>query len=290
VYRRRLGTLIAIGCLAMGMAGTVEASPTTVYGVSGSDLYTITDFSTWDTTLVGETEIGGTTPVVLSAIAMNNAGTSLYGVDSTSELYSINPANGVTTAIGSTGIAGLAGLVLSSGGVLYASDVSNGNIYTIDTTTGAATILGSTGLSSPGALAIANGTLYLTAPSGGHDYLYTVNISTGAATPVSAGNGICTGSGNSGTCYSNVGGLAFFEGVMAGFTTGTNVVLINTNTGLVTNTYSYSGSDAGFDGATVYPINPTPLLPIPEPGVLSTSLLGFIAGALVLRKRRGSER
>jgi hypothetical protein len=270
------------------MAGVVEAVPTTVYGVGSSNLYEITDFTSWATTLIGPTQVGGT-DVVLTGLAMDNAGTALYGIDlgesgPSSELYSINPTNGNTTAIGSTGIDGLKGLVLSSGGILYATDFANGNIYTIDTSTGAATLLGAnSGFASAGGLGFANGTLYLTGFSTGNDYLYSVNTSTGAATQVDPGNGICTGAADTPTCYTKVGSLAFVNGTLEGFS-GSFVLNLDTSTGLVTGSHAYS---PGFNGATVFSGTPDP---VPEPGVLGTSLLGLVAGAWVLRKRRASER
>jgi hypothetical protein len=73
------------------------------------------------------------------------------------------------------------------------------------------------------------------------------------------------------------------NGTLEGFTNpsgGQALVLdINTTTGLVTGTHPYS---PGFNGATEFSA------PIPEPAVLSTTLLGLMAGVFALRKRRAS--
>jgi len=267
------------------MASAARAAVASVYGVGANELYQITDFSTWATQAVGPT---GT--VTLTDIALNAAGTSLYGVDlfgagfHGSELYSVSLTNGAISKIGATNVAGLNGLVLSAGGILYASDDFTGKIYTINTSTGAATLLGTnSGLTSEGDLEFDNGTLYLTGLSGGHDYLYAVSTVNGAATQVNPGSGLCTGLSNTGTCYTGVYGLALVNGIMEGFTNpngGQALVLdINTTTGLVTATHPYA---PGFNGVTTGPV--------PEPGVLSTTLLGLMAGAFALRKRRASKR
>jgi len=269
------------------MADAARAASTTVYGVGGTELYEITNFSTWATIALGPTG-----SVTMSDLAIDSTGTNLYGIDlfgagfSGSQLYSINPANGAIVKIGTgTGTPGLNGLVLSAGGIMYASDNFNGKIYTINTSTGVATLLGTTsGFTSEGDLEFVGGTLYLTGLSSGHDFLYTVNTSTGAAAAVNASNGICTGAGNTGTCYTGVFGLALVNGILEGFTGGSTplVLDINTTTGLVTGTHAYS---PGFNGATQFVAGQ-----IPEPAVLSTTFLGLAALAFAVRKRRISNR
>jgi hypothetical protein len=283
MYRHQKSALIAVGFLTVAMAGLAPAS-TVVFATKSTTLYEITDFSHWTAT-----PVGSTFSVTMSDIAIDNSGTNLYGIDLfgapglKSELYSIDQGTGAITGIGSTGVSGLAGLAISSSGTMFASDLLNADIYTINTTTGVATVLGTnSGFSGAGDLEFVGNTLYLAGVSSGKDYLYTVDTTTGTATQVSAGNGICTGAGNQGTCYKGVDGLAFVNGVMEGFTSGGLVLDISTVTGLVTGTHSAA---PGFNGATEYSGGfdaPT----VPEPGVLSTTLLGLTAGAFALRKRR----
>ena len=277
---RRLATSVAICCIAMGMAGAAQGATLTVYGAStAGSLYTITDFVNWTPVLVAAFN-GSAGTVVMTDIAIGSVRNPIYGIDfhsPTSDLYSINPNTAAYTIIGATGIANLNSLVLSAGNVLYAGDSVNGNIYTINTSTGVATLLHTNaGFTSAGDLEFAGSSLYLTAVVGARNYLYSVNPSTGVAAPVNAANSICTGAGNTGTCYTQVYGLAYVNGVMEGFTSGGLVLNINLTTGLVTGTpHTYA---AAFNGTATFNT--------PEPGVLGTCGIGLLLMSFALSRRR----
>jgi hypothetical protein len=279
---RRLATSVAICCIVVGTAGAAQGATLTVYGAStAGSLYTITDFVNWTPVLVAAFN-GSAGTVVMTDIAIGSVRNPIYGIDfhsPTSELYSINPNTAAYTVIGATGIANLNSLVLSAGNVLYAGDSVNGNIYTINTSTGAATLLHTNaGFTSAGDLEFAAGSLYLTAVVGARNYLYNVNPNTGVAAPVNAANSICTGAGNTGTCYTQVYGLAYVNGVMEGFTAGGTplVLTINLTTGLVTGaTHAYAPA---FNGTATFNS--------PEPGVLGTCGLGLVLMVFALSWRR----
>ena len=122
------------------------------------------------------------------------------------DLVLLNAQTGAETEVGSTGI-----IVTSFGGMpggpAYAVDLSN-NLYQVNLTTGAATLIGPTGLPAPSmSFAFGNSlvgtgtTLYYTEESADPlapepSRLYTLNLSTGLATPVGlTGASIVVGSG-----------------------------------------------------------------------------------------------
>ncbi len=105
----------------------------------------------------------------------------LYAIDSSFNLYSINPANGAATLIGPTGFSFVNGFLGESAnsGTLYAAN--SPDLYTLSTSNGTATLVGGTGGAELGALLLEGGTLY-----GGEDSpslsVDTVDPTTGATT------------------------------------------------------------------------------------------------------------
>jgi hypothetical protein len=191
---------------------------------------------------------------MMSGIAAYNG--TLYGISHAlvllSTLYSINPSSGSGTAIGSDTSTALAALAFSPSGTLYAA--GGDSLYTIDLTSGMATEIGSGSgagaYSVSGAIQFAsNGNLYLTSTGEGSDQLFTVDPETGQGTLI----------GSIG--YSGVYGLAYFNGVMYGFTDSGEVISIDLTTGagtLVTS-YSLTNYNLQFSGATAIAM-PTPPL------------------------------
>jgi hypothetical protein len=186
----------------------------------------------------------GSLPAVMSDIAAYSG--SLYGISEApsggqSTLYSINPSSGSGTAIGSGVGVALNALAFSPSGTLYAA--GGDSLYTIDLTTGAAMEVGSGDYTSSGDLEFGpGGTLYLTGSTDSSDELFTVDPATGQGTLI----------GNIG--YSQVYGLAYFDGVMYGFTAGGSAITMNLTTGAGTLVCVYNLS---FDGATAI-APPTP--------------------------------
>ena len=97
----------------------------------------------------------------LTDIALAPSG-QLYGIDTHSDLYTVNQGTGVATLVGPVGY-GLVGLVVSSDGTIYGS--GGKRLVVINPATGSGTPVGSgTGFSSSGDLAFdASGNLYMTA-------------------------------------------------------------------------------------------------------------------------------
>jgi len=141
------------------------------------------DPTTADYTLVGTSAtaagFGGFTDI-------DFVGSTLYGLDPSGNLYTINSSNGqIISEIGSTGVTNgsLVGLAGSPTGVLWAG--GNNNVYKLNTTTGLATVVGTGGggYTTEGDMDFdGSGNLWLTstAPSGGS--LFLINKATGVGT------------------------------------------------------------------------------------------------------------
>jgi tricorn protease-like protein len=103
-----------------------------------------------------------------------------------STLYTVDSANGASTAVGNFGQGATYTLSFDAAGTLYgiSNGFSDGTLVTIDKTTGHATTVGvATGISDLMAMAFApDGTLY--AGSWSTNSLYVINKNTGAATLV----------------------------------------------------------------------------------------------------------
>ena len=149
----------------------------------------------------------GFTPDVLIGLGIN-AGT-LYAIDDSDRLVSINPANAATVVIGATGITG-SGPIPGFGAVTYFTSLSIGglfafdwsnNLYSIDPDTGAAALIGPTGIpqiSGPfGSIAVAgdaSSLYFLTMEVSDPDLatlipgsLYRIDLQTGASTLITDG-------------------------------------------------------------------------------------------------------
>jgi len=119
------------------------------------------------------------------------------------DFYTFNIDTGTSARLGSTGV-GIDAMAFDSSGTLYALGQGDAALYTINTTNGATTKVGDLGVEqgSPiGAMAFApNGVLYASID----DRLFTINKTTGAASPVSS-TVLDFG-------FSSVSGLAFAPG------------------------------------------------------------------------------
>jgi hypothetical protein len=128
-------------------------------------------------------------------------------VNGNNELVRLDTQTGAETAIGNTGIS-VSVFGGMAGGSAYAVDFSN-NLYQVNLNTGAATLIGAMGLPAPAPPPYAFGdslvgigsTLYYTYETANPaspvaSTLYTLNLSTGAATPVGlTGASVIVGSG-----------------------------------------------------------------------------------------------
>jgi hypothetical protein len=162
--------------------------------------------------------------VSLTDIALTSSGT-LYGVDFTSDLYVINPADGAAKLVGPIGT-GVNGLVVGPTGTLYGS--AGYGLVTINPATGVGTQVGLINFASSGDLAFsADGTLYMTASasiSGAapSDLLVDVNTATAAGTLIGP------------TGHQYVYGLVVNRGTMFATTEGGDLLSIDPSSGVST--------------------------------------------------------
>jgi hypothetical protein len=109
-------------------------------------------------------------------------------------LYTMNLATAVATPIGSDPTVPLMiDIAIGPQGIMYGHEIGTDMIYTIDTSTGAATAVGPTGVNSNFAQGMdfdnIDGTLYAYTYQGGGANVYgTIDLATGALTPLASSN------------------------------------------------------------------------------------------------------
>ena len=178
---------------AFTQTSTLSFIPTGLSEI-GSNLYTSTftgtafgqiNPATGAVTQISNVGLGGD-----EYLALGSTLNTIYALDGSFNLYSVNPTTGAGTLIGPTGLSLTSAYQLSTGSsVLY---FGNGNeLYSLNTLTGAATDIGPTGLSGDGVdgLVSEGGVLYAGyAPIGGilPGSIYTIDTMSGAATFLAA--------------------------------------------------------------------------------------------------------
>ncbi len=209
----QITSLISCALAAWVSANVAVGAPLT-YALnltsSGPQFGTL-DLGTGTFTNVGLTGVSPDTNTRCLGYGSNGALYAMFSTNSTTSLYTINPANGSATLIGdSTGV--VATCAMTGSGTMYGAAFSGANLalYTVNLATGSPSLVG-TMLPAPAgvvhvSLAAANNNLYLAAqPSGASTTLYAVNASTGAATSV-------------GSTDAGVGGMAEVSGSLYAFT------------------------------------------------------------------------
>lgn len=143
----------------------------------------------------------------------------------TANLFTVNQSNGALTSVGP--MSANIGDLTSNGSTVWGVDLTSNSLYTVNTATGAATspvaITGAVGTITSIAFDTATNTMYgnTTASFGGGDFLYSINVATGAATLIGNGLGV-----------SNIFALGFAGGNLYGVGDNTNqLVSISTTTG-----------------------------------------------------------
>lgn len=117
---------------------------------------------------------------------------STDGVIST--LYRLNATTGAATVVGNiTGSALMISIAMNAQGQLFGHDIGTDSIYQIDPDTGAGTLIGPTGYNANFAQGMdfdnGDGTLYIFLYTGGGTNVFgTVNLATGAVTPLAQDN------------------------------------------------------------------------------------------------------
>ena len=177
---------------------------------------------------------------IVSALALSAgyaAASDICLDDTNGDLFAGNPVTGIFTYIGTSTRAdifdGFTDIDFTSNGNLYGLDHS-GNLYIVNPNNGHITNGGSTN-NSIGSTGVTNGSLVGLAGdnsgnlwAGGNNSIYTVNTSTGAATPVGT---------NTGTAYTVEGDLEFIGGTLYLTSTGDSggdFYTVNTTTGVAT--------------------------------------------------------
>jgi|GEM_PF-6767103 len=124
---------------------------------------------------------------LVGVVGVANAGT-LWGVDTSENLYTIDTTTANATLVGNTGQFLESIAMDPTTGNLYGADGS-GSLYSLNKTTGASTLIGSTGLGNIEGMDFAGSTLF------GFNFaatptIYTIDTSTAAATPFVTANNI----------------------------------------------------------------------------------------------------
>jgi len=190
-----------------------------IYGIDN----TSREFGTFDgTALTVIANVGGI-PVDdnISSLTINAATGDAYvtGLGSGGmTLYSLNLETGVLTPIGTDpAVPFMVATSINCDGVMYGHDISTDQIFTIDTDTGQASLVGPTGVASNFAQSIDfdndTGELYAyTYQGGGNNQYGTIDLGTGALTPLNTNNPLGEFEGTSLTTCDGVGaGPARFQ-------------------------------------------------------------------------------
>ena len=218
----------------------------------------------------GAVKVIGSTGQSLVDIAFDPTG-NLYGI-TFNQLFRISKTTGAATLVGNLGTS-LNSLVFGSDGTLYgASD----RLYTINKTSGAATSIsnGSGGYSftSAGDLAFIGSDLFLTSISTPGDNLVNLNTTNGKGKLVGA------------IGFSNVFGLASDNGLNLYGLSGTQILGINSATGVGTLLGNYAGHGLlGANGSAFFTEAGAPS-PVPEPATALLMGLGSLGLFLTRRK------
>lgn len=187
-------TQVTGGATAAYYGWDFDAAATTLYAhdTTAAQLGTI-NTSTGAFTPIGSLTLPGAQS--LTGIAIDPVTDEAYvlGFGTSGSLYSLNLTTAAVTLIGSTGANILIDFSINCAGEMYGHDITADTIVTINRSTGAVTTVGPTGLLANFAQGMdfdnADGTLYIYGYTGGGTNTYgTVNLATGAVTPLSVDN------------------------------------------------------------------------------------------------------
>ncbi|MDA1260925.1 MAG: hypothetical protein O3A20_09930 [Planctomycetota bacterium] len=172
--------------------------------------------------------------LLLAALTAPAAAQDMIGVSWLGSAYSIDSGTGVGSLLGPVGYSGLNSMAKDPAtGKLYAN--SGSTIIEINPTTGVGSFAVNSGLGSPRGMAFLGGTLYVV-NDGSPDSLYSVNLSTGAATLIGATgyNGI--------QGLTSAGGMLYAWEIGYGSCVGVGLITLNTTTGIGTDVNAANGN------------------------------------------------
>lgn len=213
-----------------------------------------------------------------SGLVAVRAEPTIWLSDLSGNLGTVDMATGDVNIIGNTGIA-MTDIAFDANGKLYGVDFTN--LYVIDRGTATATLIGPTGFTLNSLVFGVDGTLYSAI-----DQLYTIDVSTGAASPVGAGGYFSSGDlafigsdlyltaldgatgkdflykidkdTGSGTLIGDLGFLSVYGLVstnnvdLLGVTADNKIISINLNTGAGSVLLDISGKGFGFIGGAAF--------------------------------------
>jgi len=176
------GGVTMVGSAGVQLTDMAFTANGALYGISYNSFYGI-NTSTGQATLIGA--LGDSTTA--NSLTFGPNGT-LYTADLVN-LYTIDLSTGFANYVGPMGYSSGGGLAFVNG-TLYLATLSN-QLATVNPTTGTATVVGNLGALNIYGLAAVGSTLYGFGGANGED-VYSINLSTGAATYIStwAGSGL----------------------------------------------------------------------------------------------------
>ncbi|MFZ1702149.1 MAG: Ig-like domain repeat protein, partial [Pyrinomonadaceae bacterium] len=180
-----------LGSNAAGIFGyDFDATGTTLYALNNDtqELGTINQATGAFTSITACANPGGN----WTGLSIDPTSNVFYASTATN-LYVLNPATCAQTLIGPFGSGLMIDIAVNPAGVMYGHDIGTDSIYTINTATGAATLVGPTGILANFAQGMDfdndDGTLYIFLYQGsGANTFGTVNLATGAVTPLATSN------------------------------------------------------------------------------------------------------
>jgi hypothetical protein len=191
---RFLAALVASCCTLLAFA-SLSSAQQVLYGADGQGGHP-SNLLLLDPSSGAVLQTGGPIGLSVTGLALDPSTGTLYGVTGNEDaiaadhLITINRTTGAGTDVGVVGPV-VNDITFTPDGTLFGFSRSAKALVAIDKTTGAGTVVGPSGISNPfgnGLASNAAGILYL-APTGDDGELYTVDRSTGAATPVATLDG-----------------------------------------------------------------------------------------------------
>lgn len=288
---------VLLSILMLASTATFAQAAPKLYAVDGrsctpSTLYELDPTDGSIVATIGSTGVSGMTSMALNPLTGIMYGITTGGGDEgdvvcESNLYTINLATGAVTLIGPTAVPrGKPDAAFRADGTMFSYTTeyldNGGGLYTVNLTTGAMTLVGDTGVSPWDiSLTFEAGTLVMT----DGDTIYTVDTSTGLATPVT-GQGTETNDSNMSTTHPVTGQVylgdsdnsEFFDLYTLNTTTG-DMVLLGSN-----GVYQMSAIEFVPDGTVV--IDSTPTAPVPTLAGWGMVLLAMLLGLAGLAFRR----